>query len=120
MKGTRKQVSSSIKALQSNSSGSSPRVAAMEETIGRDKAQEELDCEERPAGEGLHHLFRESAREAPVSRLIRHHPVSAQAYQCTSFASGLRPQPWRGGNTNGGHLERGGGSERSVYVCRRG
>jgi hypothetical protein len=42
----------------------------------------------------------------PISRLIRHHPVSAQANQCTSFASGLRPHPWRGGNTNGGHLER--------------
>jgi hypothetical protein len=45
----------------------------------------------------------------PHSRLIRHHPVSAQANQCTSFASGLRPHPWRGGNTNGGHLERAGG-----------
>ena len=58
-----------------------------------------------------------SMQNDPVSRLIRHHPVSAQAYQCTSFASGLRPHPWRGGNTNGGHLERGGVSERSVSVC---
>jgi hypothetical protein len=48
---------------------------------------------------------------------LRHHPVSAQANQCTSFASDLRPHPWRGGSTNGGHLERGGGSERSVSVC---
>jgi hypothetical protein len=52
-------------------------------------------------------------------RLIRHHPVSAQANQCTSFASDLRPHPWRGGNTNRGHLERGGGSERSVSMSRR-
>jgi hypothetical protein len=36
----------------------------MEETIGRDMTQEELDCKERPAGEGLQDLFRESAREA--------------------------------------------------------
>jgi hypothetical protein len=35
----------------------------MEETIGRDMTQEELDCEERPAREGLQDLFRESARE---------------------------------------------------------
>jgi hypothetical protein len=46
-------------------------------------------------------------------------PVSAQANQCTSFASGFRPHPLRGGITNGGHLERGGGSERSVVSVRR-
>ena len=56
----------------------------------------------------------------PHSRLIRHHPVSAQANQCTSFASGLRPHPWRGGNTNGGRRECGGGSEEPGSVCRRG
>jgi hypothetical protein len=54
---------------------------------------------------------------SPFSRLIRHHPVSAQANQQTSFASGLRPHPWRGGNANGGFLERGGGSARSVSMC---
>jgi hypothetical protein len=61
-----------------------------------------------------------SVQNDPVSRIIRHHPVSAQTNQCTSFASGLCPQPWRAGNTNGGRLERGGGSERFVSVCRRG
>jgi hypothetical protein len=28
--------------------------------------------------------------------------------------------PWRGGKANFGHLKRGGGSERSVSMCRRG
>jgi hypothetical protein len=54
---------------------------------------------------------------SPFSRLIRHHPVSAQANQQTSFASGLLPHPWRGGNASGGLLERGGGSARSVSMC---
>jgi hypothetical protein len=54
----------------------------------------------------------------PHSKYIQHHPVSALANQCSWFDSGLRPYPWRSGNTNCGHPECGGESERScsMYV----
>jgi hypothetical protein len=42
----------------------------------------------------------------PVSRISRHHPVFTQANQCTSFASGLRPHPWRARNTYGASSHR--------------
>jgi hypothetical protein len=52
----------------------------------------------------------------PHSHYIRHHPVSALANQCSWFDYGLRPHPWRGGNTNCGHPECGGESERSCSI----
>ena len=55
------------------------------------------------------------------SRYFRHHPVSALANQCSWFDSGLRPYPWRGGNTSFGHPECAGESERSCsMLCRKG
>ena len=55
----------------------------------------------------------------PRSRYNRPHPVSALANHSSWFVRGLRPHPWRGGNTSFGHLECQGGSERSGSVCKR-
>jgi hypothetical protein len=65
--------------------------------------------------EGVHYFD----AKHPHYRCNRHHPVSAQANHCTSFASGHRPHPWRGGNTIFAHPECGGGSGRSGAVRGR-